>query len=74
MTDHKSCTLQWKQRQFQRTISLNQKSNVASFRMAPGFRQFEAYEVTAGFDDNYDSDPLISQEAAIIENEEGATT
>ena len=44
-TDHKSCTLQWKQRQFQRTVTLNHRSNVASFRMAPGFRKFEEYEV-----------------------------
>jgi hypothetical protein len=47
---------------------------VASFRLAPGFRQFEAYEATAGFDSNYDSDPIISHEAAIIEDEEETAT
>ena len=42
--------------------------------MAPGFRKFEAYEATAGFDDNYDSDPLTYQESTIIEDDECATT
>ena len=42
--------------------------------MAPDFRQFEAYEVTAGFDDNYNSDPLISHEEVIIEDKDCTTT
>ena len=56
------------------TVPIDIKSNVASFRIAPLFRQFEAYGVTVGFDHNYDSDLITSQEAHIIEDDESATT
>ena len=69
-----SYTRQWNQRQFQRTVPLDNIFNVASFSIAPWFRRFEAYEATAGFDHNYNSDPITSQEAHIIEDEESANT
>ena len=54
-TNHMSSTLQWKQGKYKRTIMLRKYNNVATFWLAPGYRQFEAYDATAGFQEATDS-------------------
>ena len=43
---------------------------MATFRLAPGFRQFEAYAATAGFHTHDNEYPIIAKEAHIIEDDE----
>lgn len=43
---------------------------MASFRLAPGYRAFEAYQATAGFDNTQGRDLLISHEANSIDSDE----
>ena len=45
-------------------------NNEATFRMAPGYKEFEACEATAGFGEKYEDDPLLSNETHIIEDDD----
>ena len=49
---------------------LSKQNNIATFWLAPGFRKFEAYEATAGFQKISDSHPFIPEEMHIIEDDE----
>ena len=49
---------------------ISKHNNVATFWLAPGFREFEAYEATAGFHKASDSHPFIAEQVHIIENDE----
>ena len=69
-TTHDTCTLQWDQQKYKRTVKLSKLNNVATFRLAPGFRQFEAYAATAGFHTHDNEYPIIAKEAHIIEDDE----
>ena len=69
-TNHLSSTLQWCQGKYKRTITLSKHNNVATFWLAPGYRQFEAYEATAGFHKATDSKPFIAEEVHIIQDDD----
>ena len=70
ITNHVSSTLKWKQGKFTKTVMLNANSNIATFRLAPGFREFEVYEAVAVFTAATDSNPLIAEQVHIIDDDE----
>ena len=45
-------------------------NNVATFWLAPGYRQFEAYEATVDFQNKTDSQSFIAEEEHIIKDDE----
>ena len=69
ITDHQTTVLYWKQMKFQKTVPLSSTNNVATFYMAPRFREFEAYKVKAGFKD--DNKLILTEPVNIIEDDEG---
>ena len=70
ITNHVSSTLKWKQGQYKRTAMLSKNSNIAIFWLPLGFREFEAYEATAGFTEANDSQPIIADQVHMIEDDE----
>ena len=52
-----------------KTVPLSSDNNVATFYMAPTFREFEAYEVKAGFKDS--KQLIVTEPVNIIEDDEG---
>ena len=56
----------WNQLKYKKTIILNNDNNVATFNLAPSFREFEAYEARAGFTKSIS--PICAQEANIIKD------
>ena len=60
ITNHHSCTLHGKQGNFKRTLILSKHNNVAIFWLAPEFKEFEAYDATAGFNEAADSQTVIA--------------
>ena len=71
ITTHDSVTLEWGQRQFKRTIPLDKDTNVATFRLAPGYKIFSIFCAEAGLDSQTnDSDPLMVHETTIISDDE----
>ena len=56
-TNHQSSTLHLKQGKFKGTVMLSKHNNVATFWLAPGFGEFEAYEATADFNKASNSHP-----------------
>ena len=69
-TNHQSSTLNWNQGKFKRIVMISKHNNVSIFWFAPGFREFEAYEATAGFHEVTDSHPFIADQVHIIEEDE----
>ena len=50
-------------------MPLSKTTNVATFRLAPGYRNFEAYNAVAGFKEDDKLRPILCQEANIIEDD-----
>ena len=71
-TSHLQSTLHWKQGKYKRTIILIKHNNVAAFQLAPGFRKFEVYKATAGFQKASNSHPLIVEEVYRIEDDDNS--
>ena len=69
-TKHQSSTLHWKQGKFKRTVMLSKHNNVTTFWITHGFREFEAYDATAGFHEVTNSHPFIADQVNIIEEDE----
>ena len=71
ITSHETVTLQWGQRQYKRTIPLDKGTNVATFRLAPGYKTFSVFCAEAGLDsDTNDADPLMVNETHFISEDE----
>ena len=68
--NHQLSKLRWKQGKIKRTVILSKNNNVATFWLAPGFREFEAYEATADFNESSNSQPFIADQVHIIEESE----
>ena len=75
ITTHDAVTLEWGQRRFKRTIPLDTKTNVGTFRLAPGYKTFSIFCTEAGLDSpTTETDPLLAQETHLIpenDSEEG---
>jgi hypothetical protein len=73
-TYHDRIVLRWgSQRPSTKTVFLDQDTNVASFPLAPGYRQFDLYCAEAKIDfDTEQTNPLVMHSVAIIEDDEDA--
>ena len=69
-TDHKKVILQWKQRQFKRTVPIHPSDNVATFRLAPGFKAYATFCQEADFNNSDHHDPLTAEEMHVIPDED----
>ena len=59
-TNGERCELYWRKRKHKLTIQLGNEDNVATFQLAPGYKNFEAFCAEAGFDDHDpDADPIV---------------
>ena len=69
-TDAKNVTLFWNQRQNKLTVPINQKDNVATFKLASGYTEFHTFCAECEVDmDREHNDPLIADPTLISNNE-----
>ena len=67
-TDHKSSTLQWKQRKFKKTVQIHPSDNVATFHLAPGYLSYERFCSNADVTiTDEDKNPMVVVTTNIIE-------
>ena len=75
ITDAHNVTLYWKQRKHKLTIPLSGDTNVATFYLAPGYKQFHAFCAEADLQGNYidDRDPLIAATTGIVSDDDDSS-
>ena len=74
-TNGTECVLYWQQRQHQLTIPLDDRSNVATLALAPGYNDYDIYCQEVGITTRYDDSALIRDpDAAIVSDDEDEDT
>ena len=65
-TDHEKVTLSWHNNHSKKTVPLGKNDNVATFDLAPGYKQFDLFCQAAAFSDEDETSPLLAHEINII--------
>ena len=69
LTDHEKVTLSWHNNHSKKTVPLGKNGNIATFDLAPGYKQFDLFCQAAAFSDEDETSPLLAHEINIIPND-----
>jgi hypothetical protein len=70
MTDDKGIGLFWENGNKRMHVPLGEQDNVATFNLAPAYKNFTLFETTAGIEEDYESDPIIATPATVVSDDE----
>jgi hypothetical protein len=70
ITDGEGCTLIWEGGAKMLSTPLGERDNVATFQLAPGYDNFTLFESRAEIGEDHDNQPIITQPATVVSDEE----
>ena len=68
-TSEAEAILDWNNGESRRMVELDPQTNVATFRLAPGYSKFSAFCAEAEIQENDDDNPIAASSAALIEDD-----